>query len=427
MCAGHLVMADKRPVRNSHFQQAWPVDSQDNLFIVDYTYYAYLDADPAGNALIRKVSANGIITTVAGNGTPGFSGDGGPATDAALAPSAVGVDLAGNLFIADYSANRLRKVSPNGIISTVAGNGSFCCSSPDGGPAASAQLSGPTGAAIDVAGNLFIVDGGQVRKISPSGTITTVAGGGQDLPGDGEPATKAQLSYPSSVAVDGAGNLFIAEFGANRIRKVLTNGMIATVPGSPTTNAAPIGVAVDGSGNLYISDCCYNNRVRKVSPDGTITTVAGNGTPGFSGDGGPATSAQLTYPIGLFVDGSGNLFIADGATVRKVSPSGTITTVAGGGVSGSSGDGGPATKAQLRSVRGVSVDSAGNLFIADLFESRVRIVSPSGIIATLAGTGVPGYSGDGGPAASGATSRSDVPYGRRGRQRLCDRRGQRGF
>lgn len=131
--------------------------------------------------------------------------------------------------------------------------------------------------------------------------ITTVAGGGQDLPGDGRPATKAQLSYPSGVAVDSAGNLFIAEFGANRVRKVLPNGMIATVPGSGTTNASQIGVAVDGSGNLYISDCCDNNRVRKVSVDGTITTVAGNGTPGFSGDEGPATSAQLTYLNGLFV------------------------------------------------------------------------------------------------------------------------------
>ncbi len=233
------------------FPTGLAVDSQDNLFIVDYTYYAYLDADPEGNALIRKVSANGIITTVAGNGTPGFSGDGGPATGAALAPSGVAVDLAGNLFIADYGANRLREVSPDGIISTVAGNGSFCCSS-NNGSAASAQLSGPTGAAIDVAGNLFIVDGGQVRKISQDGTITTVAGGGQDLPGDGGPATKAQLSYPSSVAVDGAGNLFIAEYGANRVRKVSPNGLITTVQGSGTTNASPIGVAADGSGNLYI-------------------------------------------------------------------------------------------------------------------------------------------------------------------------------
>ena len=167
------------------FPTGLAVDSEGNVFIVDFTYYAYLDADPAGNALIRKVSANGIITTVAGNGTPGFSGDGGPAIGAALAPSGVAVDLAGNLFIADYSANRLRKVSPDGIINTVAGNGSFCCASPDGGLAVSVQLSGPTGAAIDVAGNLFIVDGGQVRKISPSGVITSVAGGGQDLPGDG--------------------------------------------------------------------------------------------------------------------------------------------------------------------------------------------------------------------------------------------------
>ena len=372
------------------------MDSAGNLFIVDYSYYQ--EDAPDGNSRIRKMLLSGIITTVAGNGTAGFSGDGGPATSAALAPIGVAVDAVGSLFIADYSANRLRRVSPDGIITTVGGNGSFCCSSPDDGPATGTQLSGPLGAVADLAGNLFIVDGGRIRKISPNGIINTVAGGGTDFPGDGGPAIKAQLSYPTSVAVDGAGNLFIADYGANRVRKVSPNGTIATVPGSSTINASPTGVAVDSAGNLYISDCCYNNRVRRVSPDGIITTVAGDGTPGPSGDNGLATSAQLGYPHGLAVDGAGNLFIADGGSVRKVAPSGTITTVAGNGQS--DGDGGPATGAQLRSARGVAVDGAGNLLIADLFEGRVRKVSPTGIITTLVGTGTTGFSGDGGLSTS---------------------------
>ena len=346
-----------------------------------------------------------LITTAAGLGNPlfnsGFSGDGGPALYAGLIPNGVATDNSGNLFIADGNS-RIRKVTPQGTITTVAGTGSAGFSG-DGGPATSAQLSDPSGVAVDASGNLFIADGiSRIRKVTPQGTITTVAGtGSAGFSGDGGPATSAQV-VAWAVAVDASGNLFIVDGANNRIRKVTPQGTITTVagngcllPGSytgcfsgdggPAVAASlysPYGVAVDASSNLFIADT-GNQRIRKVTPQGTITTVAGTGTgysgagisAGFSGDGGPATSAQLSNPRGVAVDGSGNLFIADFCNnrIRKVTPQGTITTVAGSGgtdgclvtYNGFTGDGGPATSAQLSYPSGAAVDASGNLFIPD--------------------------------------------------------------
>ncbi len=405
------------------------VDAAGNVYIADYY-----------NIRVRKVSTSGTITTVAGNGTLGFSGDGGPATSAGLRyPTGVAVDAAGNLFIADSNNHRVRKVSTTGTITTVAGNDSPGFSG-DGGPATNASLSSPTGVAVDTAGNLYIAEQNnhRVRKVSTSGTITTVAGNGSNgsfddgYSGDGGPAADARLNYPSGVAVDAAGNLYIADFFNNRVRKVSTSGTITTVAGNgsfgysgdggPAINAGlafSYGVAVDTVGNLYIADSS-NNRVRKVSTSGTITTVAGNGSFGYSGDGGPATNSRLSSPTGVAVDAAGNLYIADTSNhrVRKVSASGTITTVAGSGTTGSfdngySGDGGPATDAQLAYPSGVAVDAAGNLYIADSINNRVRKVSASGTITTIAGSGTTGYagggySGDGGPATD---ARLNYPSG----------------
>jgi uncharacterized protein (TIGR03437 family) len=389
------------------------VDGSGNLFIADSL-----------NHRVRKVSTNGIITTVAGNGAAGFSGDGGPATGAGIYPAGVVVDGSGNLFIPDAVNNRVRKVSTNGIVTTVAGNNGCCGFSGDGGPATRASLVGPIGVAVDGEGNLFIADSNnnRVRKVSTDGIIATVAGNGTSgFSGDGGPAINAQMAGSNGVAVDGEGNLFIADHNNNRVRKVSTNGIIATVAGNgtsgfsgdgmPATSAqiwGPDGVAVDGSGNLFIADTT-NNRVRKVSTDGIIATVAGNGTSGFSGDGGPATKAAMWHPLGIAVDGSGNLFIADTTNdrVRKVSTNGTITTVAGGGNSGSAGDGGPATSAQLAYPSAVAVDGSGNLFIADEHSASVRKVSANGIIATVAGNGIAAFSGDGGLATSASLTGPD--------------------
>ncbi|MCX6594263.1 MAG: hypothetical protein NTZ56_22340 [Acidobacteria bacterium] len=365
------------------------VDAAGNLFIAD-----------SGNHRIRRVTPAGIVTTVAGNGTQGFSGDGGPATSGQLGkPSAVAVDAAGNLFIADSGNDRIRRVTPDGFITTVA---------LVGGPATSVPLRSPTGVALDAAGNLFIADSGNrlIRRATPSGVVTTVAGGGTNPTGDGRPATSVQLDNPSGVAVDAVGNLFIADAGNNRVRRVTPDGIITAVAlgGGPATTGA---LAIDTAGNLFITG---NLRLRRVAPDGSITTVAGNGSDRFSGDGGPATSAQLDSPYAVSLGAAGNLFIADRAnhSIRRVTPAGMITTVVGNGIRGFAGDGGPATSAQLDNPSGVAVDAAGNLLISDSFNQRIRRVTPDGIITTVAGTGSRGASGDGGPAIRASFS---APYG----------------
>jgi hypothetical protein len=345
--------------------------------------------------------SGGTITTVAGTGVRGFSGDGGPATSAQLAgPDAVAVDGSGNVYIADRENHRVRRVSSGGTITTIAGTGQSGFSG-DGGPATSAQLYLPSGVALDGQGNVYIADLGndRIRKMSPGGTITTFAGGGTpDFHGeDGGLATSAWLGSPGGVAVDAHGNVYFAE-GAS-IRKVSTNGTITTVAGTgvrgfsgdggPATAArldGPEGVATDGLGNLYIADY-GNTRVRKVNSRGTITTIAGNGKVGFSGDGGPATSARMGTPVGVAADAQRNVYIADYYTerVRKVGPGGTITTIAGTGRGGFSGDGGRATLARV-SPYGVAVDGQGNVYIADYTNSRVRKVWQGRIAnATYAG------------------------------------------
>jgi uncharacterized protein (TIGR03437 family) len=418
------------------------VDRSGNLFVAD------------GNASVQKVSPDGTVAIIAGNGKAGYSGDGGPASSAQFSnPPGVAVDSNGDLFIADRINYRVRKVSTSGVVTTVAGNGTgrifFDCSSSryaapaaDTGPATSAQLSYPLGVAVDRDGNLFIADAleNRIRKVSPSGIITTVAGTGScgGFSGDGGPASDAQLWDPVAVAVDSNGNLLIADLGNQRIRKVSPSGIISTMAGDGTpgfsgdggpANKAHLrldcdnticgGVAVDSHGNLFIADA-GNNRIRRVSPDGIITTVAGTGEQGFSGDGGQATSAQLSIPRGVTADSADNLFISEEGRIRKVSPGGTIATVAGGVPFGTrlgfSGDGGLATSARLSWPVGVAVDSAGNLLIADpgfnfetgdagddfSVDQRIRKVSPDGIITTLAGNGSHDFSGDGGPAITAA-------------------------
>ena len=342
----------------------------------------------------------GTIITVAGTGEAGFSGDGAAATEGQLHdPESVAVDAVGNLFIADVGNRRVRKVDAiTGIITTIAGTGQQG-SSGDGGPATEAQLSIPRGVAVDLAGNLYIADPGNitVRKVDSDGIITTVASGAR----------------PIGVLVDAVGNLFIA--GGAIVRMMDTQGIISTVAGTerktgfrgdggPASDAQldlPHQVSVDGSGILFIADSA-NHRLRKVDPQGIITTIAGSGPTGlgggsFSGDGGPATEAQLSFAKGVVVDAAGNLFIGDtfNHRVRKVDTEGIITTVAGSRPTGSifaggfSGDGGPATEAQLNTPAGVALDAAGNLFIADHGNNRVRKVfgvaapSPVSTLVTL--------------------------------------------
>ena len=369
------------------------VDSSGNVYIAD------------SRSRIREIS-NGRILTVAGNGRTGFSGDKGPATGAELIPAGVAVDAAGNLYIADIYNKRIRKVS-NGVITTVAGKGTDPAQRNGyNGPATSALLFDPDAVAVDATGNAYITERTVVRKVS-NGVITTLAG--------------TELDGSGGIAVNSAGDLYIANvaFHVAALGSSNTNNFIVKLSKGVSTIVAgrvdpgysgdngpaklaqlnfPKGVAVDSAGNLFIADS-QNNRIRKVS-NGVITTVAGNGESGFGGDGGPATRARLSHPAGVAVDPAGNLYISDtdNSCVRKVSR-GVITTVAGNGTDGFSGDGGPATSAQLFRPDGIAVDSAGKIYISDEVSHRIREIS-NGVIATVAGNGTPGFSGDNGPATT---------------------------
>ena len=364
------------------------------------------------------LSAQGVITTVAGT-TWRFTGDGGPATNAPLGElRGIAVDAAGNLFAADASNNVVVKISPAGILTVVAGNGTAGFSG-DGGPATSAQLNRPWGVAVDATGNVYIADNQRIRRVSPTGVITTIAGtGAAGFSGDGGLAISATFNKPIGVAVDAAGNVYVADNNNLRIRRISPDGTIASVAGNgaagysgdggPATLASlnssldyGLGIAVDTAGSLYIADM-KNHRIRKVPRGGVITTVAGNGNPGFSGDLGPAVSASLYDPQDVAVDAAGNLYIADNGNkrVRKVSPGGIISTVAGTGAEGFSGDGGPAIKASFYYLRGVAADAAGNVYVTDVLSGRIRRFTPGGTISTVAGNGLYKAPTDGVPATS---------------------------
>ena len=303
------------------------------------------------------------------------------------------------------------------IITSVIGNGT-ATNTGDGGPATAAGIYYPCGGAFDKQGNFYFgegIGGFRVRKVSTSGIISTYTGTGfSGYSGDGGPATLAKLKNSQAVAVDTAGNLFIVESYDNVIRRVdAATGIITTVAGTGVSGyngdniaataaqlSGPLDICFDHSGNLYIADYATNLRVRKVDAAGIITTVAGNGSMGYSGEGGPATAAAIKGPSGICVDDSDNLYIADWySRVLKVNSAGIITTYAGNGIAGSSGDGGMATAAMIVPQK-IAFDRNGNLYIAEYDYNKVRMVNPSGIITTVAGTGIAGFSGDGGLATA---------------------------
>lgn len=382
--------------------------------------------DVAGNlyftdwqALVRKVDTNGIIWTVAGTpDKPGFAGDGGPATRARLnMPEAIAVDRSGNVYVGDQLNFRIRKISADGTISTFAGTGSVKFGG-DGQLATDAFLNSPDALALDSRGNVYIADtrNNRIRKVSADGTITTIAGNGVwAYSADNSDATSMSLMSVHGVAVDPSGNVVFTEHHTT-VRQLSSSGVVSTIAGQPelwdfngdggpATSAALGGVAAvasDRAGNIYVAS--EQHRVRKITTGGKITTIAGNGIQGFSGDGGPATAASLNTPIAVAVDASGNVFVSDSGNVRirKIAPDGTITTFAGNGTEGYSGDGGPATRASLTMAficcLQLATDAAGNLYIADHLNNRIRKVTPAGIIDTAAGGGGCFPEKDGGPA-----------------------------
>lgn len=409
------------------------------LGVTGATAAAMLTAVSGGSAAYQ--TAGYTIWRIAGDGTACSTsptcGDGGPATDAQLnVPRGVAVDAAGNVIIADNTDHTVRLVTPSGTISRIAGNGVNCATPPscgDGGPATSAQLRSPTGVAIDAAGNIYVSDTNahEIRKLAPDGTISRFAGTGVACAappscGDGGPASSAQLNTPFQLAVDSAGNVYIADFGTNEIRKVAPDGTITRFAGTgvacaappscgdggPATNAqlqGPIDVVADGSG-ILIADA-NNHEIRRVSLGGTMSRIAGNGTPCGAppscGDGGAATSAQLNGPNGVEVDGAGNILIADTGNneIRRIAPNGTITRIAGNGTQcpgaqrPACGDGGAASEARLVLPTSLAVSPLGGIVFADFGASTVRWLSGPQAGATGA-TGPAGAAGPQGPAGT---------------------------
>lgn len=327
------------------------------------------------------------ISTIAGTGAVGYTGDGGPATAATLnGPEGIAVDSSGNVYVSDTGNNVVRKIDTSGTISTYAGTGTAGFSG-NGGPATSAELNNPGQLAVDSNDNLYIADSGNsmVRMVDSSGTITTVAGSTYGYSGFGGPATSSQMGNPYGLAFDSSGNLYIADTNDCVVWMVDTSGTISVVAGNgtngesgdggPATSAKlsnPRGIAVDSSGNLYITEG-NGNRVRKVDTSGTISTVAGTGVSGFSGDGGPATSAEMSNPWDAEVDSSGSLYVSDDSVIRLVDRSGNISSVMG-STWGHSGDGGAPSKAEMKTPSQFTLTASNEFYIADKNENDVRLV-----------------------------------------------------
>lgn len=387
---------DNGPAIDAQFNAIWSIaaDNSGNIYVAE-----------TGSSRIRKIDSSGIVTTIAGNGSYGYPVNGIPATETSVVfPHGVTVNAAGELFISEGAYGIVRKISKNGIISLVAGNGKPGFSG-DGGLATAAQIS-PGKVAIDAAGNIYIPEeqNHRIRKVNVQGIISTIAGNGEfgNEIAENIAATTTTIQ-PEGLSVDPSGNVLVS--GNLLIRKINNEGMVTTVAGNKTPGISGNGSHVDSAqiyslmpftidkeGDIYLGE---GPQVRKISPSGIITVFAGT-TQGYSGDGGNATLARFNYPSAIETDAQGNAFICDhlNARIRKVSKEGIVTTVAGSGENGYGGDGKAATAAALNNPYGITIDRSGNIFISDQSNYRIRKIDPAGIITTIAGNGNKGYNGD---------------------------------
>jgi trimeric autotransporter adhesin len=337
---------------------------------------------------LLQVKAQNIYT-FAGTGSPGFSGDGGSALSAQIAnPVGIAIDLAGNFYFCDSGNKLIRKIDASGIITTIGGGGT---STVEGVPATTAIFGSISAITVDALGTVYFTETApdRVRKISPSGIVNTIAGSAaQGFSGDGGPAISATLYNPSGITVDAAGNIYISDSGNNRIRMINTAGIINTIAGIGTNGFSgdggqaslaqlysPAGIILGTSGKIIFADLS-NHRIREINSSGIINTIAGNGSPGYSGDSGPATSAQLRNPLHLVLDVAGNLYFTESwfSIIRKVDNSNLISTASGSAGIGYAGDGGPASSAKLSGPAGIVMDASGNLYFADSGNHRIRII-----------------------------------------------------
>ncbi len=384
------------------------VDAAGNLYIADYL-----------NHRVRRVGLDGVITTFAGTGEEGFSGDGGQATSAQLRfPRNVAVDGEGNVYIADTSNHRIRRVAPDGVITTVAGNGTY--GAPIDGVATDVRFGFPYALHAAADGTLHIGGQGYVVRVDTDGMLTVLVSG-YGYAGDGGSSLEAKVDTVYGLDVAADGTVYIADSGNQRVRAITPDGNINTVAGmshlvgdgGPAEEAvlfSPAGADLDDEGSLYVAEA-DNHVVRKIDASGIITTFAGTGEKGDSGDDGPALSAVFGAPSDVAVGPQGDVFVADRSAyrVRRISRDGTISTYAGTGSYGYDGDGGPAIDAKMRAPDGIAVDQEGNVYIADSGSHVIRKVDTTGIISTIAGTGESGFTGDDGPAVEAQlSSPSDV-------------------
>lgn len=363
-------------------------------------------AGTTGSSSGGTFDAGPFVTTLAGNGTQGFlDGTGGPNGSAEFAqPNYTAIDNAGNLYVTDQS--RLRRVDPSGNVTTVAGGEMFGYADGTAGPNGTALFDGFCGVAVAADGTVYVSSGNRIRKLDPRGNVTTLAGNGTqgDADGTGGPNGGAEFNDPCGIALDATGNVYVADFGNERIRKVDPSGNVTTLAGNGMQGYAdgtggpngaaqfynPVSVAVDGNGNVYVADV-FNFRVRRIDQSGNVTTFAGNGSPAsVDGTGGPNGTAAFDFPSGVAVDGAGNVYVSEesngpapggpgeeGNRIRRVDPSGNVTTLAGNGAQGyADGPGGRTGAAEFNAPAGVSVDSSGNVYVADSLSFRIRVVHP---------------------------------------------------